>query len=452
MSNRTELSNLNDASKPQLTPKLRFPEFRDMGGWVICPLQGLYSFKSTNVFSRDQLNYHEGSVKNIHYGDIHTKFSTLFDINKERVPYINTASMPERFDPESFCLEGDIVLADASEDENDIGKSIEVINTNNEPILCGLHTILARQKKKDLITGFGGHLFKSKIVRSQIQRESQGTKVLGLSARRISNISVPYPADKDEQRKIADCLSSLDELITAQTQKLDALKTHKKGLMQQLFPAEGETVPTLRFPKFRDMGAWEVKKLAELSQIVRGGSPRPIENFITTADNGLSWLKIGDISQEAKYVTHTRDKVSVNALSKTREVNPGDLILSNSMSFGRPYILKIKTCIHDGWIAISKVDQSVIVDFLYYLISSQASQEYFLKNAAGSGVQNLNADIIKLLPVCISQAEEQQKIADCLSSLDELITAQTEKLDALKTHKKGLMQQLFPAMEEQKGA
>ncbi len=203
-------------------------------------------------------------------------------------------------------------------------------------------------------------------------------------------------------------------------------------------------VPKLRFPEFRVAEGWDATVLGKLSEVVRGGSPRPIDGFLTTSADGRNWLKIGDVDKEAKFVTQTAEKVRREALSKTRVVNPGDLILSNSMSFGRPYILQIQTCIHDGWIAITSIAKKTERDFLYYLISAPSSQSYFMDNAAGSGVQNLNADIIKALPVCFPSTVEQQKIADCLSSLDELIAAQARKLDALKTHKKGLMQQLFP--------
>ncbi|MBN6741976.1 restriction endonuclease subunit S [Acidithiobacillus sp. MC6.1] len=203
-------------------------------------------------------------------------------------------------------------------------------------------------------------------------------------------------------------------------------------------------VPKLRFPEFRNTGEWEVAKLGDISTVVRGGSPRPIEGFITMAAGGLNWLKIGDVDIEAKYVTKTQQKVRPEALSKTREVYPGDLILSNSMSFGRPYIMRIKSCIHDGWIALTKIDKRVSREYLYYAIFAPKSQCYFLDYAAGSGVLNLNAEIIKDLTIPKPCLEEQQKIADCLSSLDDLITAEAKKLDALKVHKKGLMQQLFP--------
>lgn len=207
-------------------------------------------------------------------------------------------------------------------------------------------------------------------------------------------------------------------------------------------------VPKLRFPEFREAGEWGGKALVDFATIVRGGSPRPIDEYITNDADGLNWLKIGDIDKESKFVTSTQEKVVPAALAKTRVVNPGDLILSNSMSFGRPYILEIKTCIHDGWIAVSEIDNSLDRDYLYYLMMTSASQMYFSNNAAGSGVQNLNADIIKLLPVSYPSKNEQQKIADCLSSIDELLTLAAQKLVALKAHKKGLMQQLFPAEGE----
>lgn len=205
-------------------------------------------------------------------------------------------------------------------------------------------------------------------------------------------------------------------------------------------------VPELRFPEFRE--AWTKKELGCFSKILRGGSPRPIDEFITNESSGLNWLKIADVNKDSKYVTSTKERVLATALSKTREVNCGDLIMSNSMSFGRPYILKIRSCIHDGWIAVTEIETKISTDFLYYSILSPTSQSYFLDNAAGSGVKNLNADIIKLLPISLPDYSEQKKIADCLSSLDELITLHIQKHQALQSYKKGLMQKLFPSEGE----
>lgn len=218
------------------TPKLRFKEFENDGEWIFDPLNQVYSFLVTNSFSRENLNYENGTVKNIHYGDIHTKFSTLFNITKEKVPFINSEVSIERIRQECYCQEGDIVFADASEDLNDVGKSIEIINLNNEKLLSGLHTLLARQIEPKLVVGFGGYLFQSNKIRSQIKKEAQGAKVLGVSGTRLSNIEIYYPKNKKEQQKIADTLSSLDNLIKEQADKIEQLKLHKKGLLQGLFP------------------------------------------------------------------------------------------------------------------------------------------------------------------------------------------------------------------------
>ncbi|OFZ02006.1 MAG: hypothetical protein A3K10_10565 [Bacteroidetes bacterium RIFCSPLOWO2_12_FULL_31_6] len=204
-------------------------------------------------------------------------------------------------------------------------------------------------------------------------------------------------------------------------------------------------IPEMRFPKFKSEEEWDNVALGKISEIVRGGSPRPIQDFTTTDVDGLNWLKIADVPSDSKFITGTKERVIAEALNSTREVNPGDLILSNSMSFGRPYILKIKTCIHDGWIAIRKISNKTFENYLYYFISSESSQTYFNSNAAGAAVKNLNAEIIKLLPIHFPKnKKEQEKIASTLSSLDEVIEAHSQKLDLLKEHKKGLMQNLFP--------
>ena len=217
-------------------PKYRFKEFENDGEWVFEPFHKVYSFLVTNSFSREFLNYNNGAVKNIHYGDIHTKFSTLFDLTKESVPFINPEVSIERIREECYCIEGDIIFADASEDLNDVGKSIEIVKLNGEKLVSGLHTLMARQVVRKIEIGFGGYLFKSDRIRKQIQKESQGTKVLSISGTRISNIKIFYPKNPQEQKKIASCLSSLDALITAQAEKIEQLKLHKKGLMQGLFP------------------------------------------------------------------------------------------------------------------------------------------------------------------------------------------------------------------------
>ncbi|GIV30504.1 MAG: hypothetical protein KatS3mg028_1570 [Bacteroidia bacterium] len=176
-------------NKTALIPKLRFPEFKDSGAWEVKRLGEVFTFISTKSYSRDQLNYENGIIKNIHYGDIHTKFKSLFDVTKESVPFLNSEVIQKsKINDEQYCREGDLIFADASEDLNDIGKCIEIINTNDEKIVAGLHTLHARQKEKFLTLKFGAYLFQSSLTRGQIQRESQGAKVLGISASRMKKI------------------------------------------------------------------------------------------------------------------------------------------------------------------------------------------------------------------------------------------------------------------------
>jgi type I restriction enzyme S subunit len=215
--------------KKMIVPRLRFPEFESSGEWLKQLMGELFEFQSNNSLSRDKLNYEGGLVKNIHYGDIHTKFKTLFRIKDELVPYINESESLGRAKPESYCIEGDMVFADASEDLEDIGKSIELVDLNNEKLLSGLHTILARPKDKIFATGFSGYLFKSTPIRFQIRKEAQGAKVLGISAKKMSNMELLFPEDKKEQQKNIHCITTHDDLITAQNDKIAVLRTYKKG-------------------------------------------------------------------------------------------------------------------------------------------------------------------------------------------------------------------------------
>lgn len=215
-------------------PRLRLPEFRE--DWASSLMSELYSFKGNNSLSRDKLNYCGGAVRNIHYGDIHTKFALRFRVDAEPVPYINDDESHSAIRPENYCVAGDMVFADASEDMDDIGKAVEIIDAGDLPLVSGLHTILAKPKKPRFVVGFGAYLFSCETVRKQIQREAQGAKVLGLSAKRLGNVRLLYPVKKAEQKEIAGCLSSCDALIAEQVERLDALKLHKTGLMQQLFP------------------------------------------------------------------------------------------------------------------------------------------------------------------------------------------------------------------------
>jgi type I restriction enzyme S subunit len=337
-----------------------------------------------------------------------------------------------------------MIFADASEDLKDVGKSIEIVNINGKKLLSGLHTLLARQKESQLIIGFGGHLFMSDSIRKQIQREAQGAKVLGISATRLSNTIIYYPTDKAEQQKIASCLSSLDDLITAQSQKLEALKEHKKGLMQQLFPAEGETVPKLRFPEFRDSGEWEEKIVGEIAKVTTGGTPLSTNDKYWNGD--VPWMNSGELN--LKRVYSVSNKITLLGLkeSSTRLI-PAHCILiglaGQGKTRGTAAINYIELCTNQSIAAIQPNNKVFDSEFLYQRMDSMYDELRALSTGEG-GRGGLNLQIIKSIKLYLPNLKEQQKIASCLSSLDDLITAQTEKIEGLKEHKKGLMQGLFP--------
>jgi len=438
------------SSQKKLVPKLRFPEFRDSGEWEEKQLNKIYLFKVTNSFPRDKLNYTDGLVKNIHYGDIHTKFSTLFDITKEIVPYINPSIELKKIKSENYCIESDIIFADASEDLDDVGKSIEIINLNKEKLLSGLHTLLARQKTKKLITGFGGYLFKSPSIRNAIKRESQGAKVLSISANRLSNIQIDFPKDKTEQKKIANCLTSLDNLINAHNKKLNALTEHKKGLMQQLFPQEGERVPRLRFKGFS--GEWRNSKFSnkDLLEVIDGdrGKNYPKANDLSSFGDCI-FLNAKNVTKNAfsfkkvQYISHIKDKSM--SKGKLKEL---DIVLTTRGTIGNlAYFSKDiqykNMRINSGMVILRIITKKIDTNYFYYYCKSELISKIIKDIAFGNAQQQLTIADIKNIILFFPKPKEQEKIANCLSSIDKLITVEKEKIESLKEHKKGLMQQLF---------
>lgn len=158
--------------------------------------------------------------------------------------------------------------------------------------------------------------------------------------------------------------------------------------------------------------------------IARGGSPRPIDAYLTNDKDGLNWIKIGDTEKNGKYITSARQKIKKEGLSKTREVHPGDFLLTNSMSFGRPYITKISGCVHDGWLIISQKVEIFNQDFLYYLLSSSYAYNQFSSEVSGAVVKNLNSDKVANSLFPIPPLKEQErivlKIEKLISIVDQL--------------------------------
>mgnify|MGYP000855125707 FL=1 len=200
--------------------------------------------------------------------------------------------------------------------------------------------------------------------------------------------------------------------------------------------------PAVRFKGFED--DWEQRKFSELVQIERGGSPRPIDDFITNAPNGLNWVKIGDAPAQGNYITKTAEKIRPEGLSKTREVHPGDLILSNSMSFGKPYIMGIDGCIHDGWLLIRNTHGVFDLTFLCHLLGTPQMLSQYKSLAAGSTVNNLNKELVGNTVVTIPSIAEQRVLGDYLEQLDNLITLHQRKLEKMQLVKKSMLEKMFP--------
>ena len=189
---------------------------------------------------------------------------------------------------------------------------------------------------------------------------------------------------------------------------------------------------------------WETKQMKRICEINRGGSPRPIEDFLTDGKSGINWITIGDVSADSKYITHTKERIKLEGVKKSRQVFEGDFLLSNSMSYGRPYILKTAGCIHDGWLVINNYSKFFELDFFYYLLCSESIQRQYDVLSAGSGVQNLNKDLVSEVNVILPPLPEQQKIAEILSTQDKLIELQEKKIEQLKELKKAYLQKMFP--------
>ena len=169
--------------------------------------------------------------------------------------------------------------------------------------------------------------------------------------------------------------------------------------------------------------SWSWSRLGSLLEIARGGSPRPIQDFLTTDANGVNWIKIGDTDKGGKYIYETHEKIKPEGIKKSRFVKDGDFLLTNSMSFGRPYILKTDGCIHDGWLVLADNFNCFIVDYLYYLLSSPYAYYQFCGTVSGAVVKNLNSDKVANSLFPIPPLAEQQRIVDKIEELIPTIKA-----------------------------
>lgn len=268
----------------------------------------------------------------------------------------------------------------------------------------------------------------------------EGSTIKRLYNDNILNTAITLPS-VEEQQKIGAYFENLDNLITLHQRKYDKLTNVKKSMLEKMFPQNGSNAPEIRFKGFTE--AWEQRKFSDLVQIERGGSPRPIDDFITDSPDGLNWVKIGDAPAQGNYITKTAEKIKPEGLSKTREVHPGDLILSNSMSFGKPYIMGIDGCIHDGWLLIRNTYKAFDLTFLCHLLGTPQMIIQYKSLAAGSTVNNLNKELVGNTVVTIPTIKEQRVLGQYLETLDNLITLHQRELEKLKNLKKACLEKMF---------
>ncbi|PZU23709.1 MAG: hypothetical protein DI622_04580 [Chryseobacterium sp.] len=387
-------------------PPLRFPGFE--GEWQTKKLGEIMNFKVTNSFSRDNLNYENGIVKNIHYGDIHTKYQTLFNIANEVTPYINNEINIHRISEDNYCQEGDVIFADASEDLRDVGKSIEVINLNGEKLLSGLHTLLARPQKNIFHLGFNGYLFKSNLVRTQIQKESQGTKVLSINTGRISKIKLSFPNPK-EQKKIASFLYLIDQRIATQNKIIEELKLLKN---------------TIRYRLFKQVINQE-NELVQIKEVL--SYEQPTKYLVTNTDYSSDISLIPVLTANKAFVLgYTDEEFGI--------YDKGQCIIFDDFTMDIKFVnfpFKVKSSAIKILTAKPNVNLKFIFEYLSFLnLSSNEHKRHYISEIEPMEIQ---------LPNYI----QQTYVADFLSSINDKIKTEFEIHMLLIKQKQYLLANLF---------
>lgn len=407
-----------------LVPKLRFPEFQDELEWS-AP-RGDSLFDSINnrsaapglpvlaitqehgAIPRDQIDYH-------------------VSVTAESV-----ASYKE-------VREGDFIISLRS-----FQGGIEYSRYHG---ICSPAYVILRRKSGGN-EHFFRHLFKSERFIQQLTRNIEGLRDgKMISFAQFSEQLLPVP-EPPEQQKIADCLGSLDDLIAAESRRLEALRQHKKGLMQQLFPLPGETVPRLRFPEFHNARDWEEERLDDLAKLGTGHTPnKAIAKYY---NGGIKWVSLADSKRlDNGLISETAIEVSEEGINNSSaELHPaGSVILSRDAGVGKSAIISCPMAVSQHFIVWTCDPTALSNWFLYYRL--QLLKPLFEQIAAGNTIKTIGLPFFNAMRIAVPRLTEQRRIAGCLSSLDARLTAQVQKLNALKTHKQGLLQQLFPSLERE---
>jgi len=417
--------------KNKLIPELRFPEFVAL--WKIITLSEVCDVFRGGTFSKADMD-ENGTEPCIHYGELFTKYN-------EVISYIfSKTNKSDGFRSQA----GDILMPSSDVTPNGLAKASAIII--DDVVLGGDMNII--RPKTDINSIFLSYLLNHS--KSEIIKLVSGTTVKHIYPSQIINCQIPIINCQNEQQKIASCLSSLDEVIAAHSQKLETLKDHKKGLMQNLFPTNSITndeleitnVPKYRFPEFLEDGEWVENKLEKVATFLKG---KGISKADIVKDGNLACIRYGEL--------YTHYQETIIEIKSYTNLNATNLVLSKANDViipasGETQIdIATASCVLEKGIALGG-DLNIIRTkingvFLSYYLNNAKKME-IAQMAQGISVVHLYPSQLKTLMINIPEPKEQQKIASCLSTVDSLISAQGKKIEQLKLHKKGLMQGLFP--------
>ena len=418
-------------------PAYRFQGYTD--AWELRKFDECFNFPvSTNSLSRALLNYDEGDIKSVHYGDILIKYPAILNIKNDKIPYI-TGGKLEKY-KSSLLENGDLIFADAAEDET-VGKAVEVNGLTEENLVAGLHTIVARPKDKKA-EFFLGYYINSNTYHRQLLRLIQGSKVSSISKGNLQKTLVFFPKDFEEQQKIGAFFKKIDETITLHQRKLDMLKEQKKTCLKLLFPAKGQTKPVLRFQGFED--DWEKVKLGEIGETFTGLSGKTKEDFghgegkfityVNVFNNPISDLLGTDRIEVDESQTNVQfGDIFFTTSSETPEevgmssvwLGNGNNIYLNSFCFGFRPTLKLSN------------------HFMAYVLRSTEIRKKFIFLAQGISRYNISKTKVMNISIPLPTLPEQESIGTFFQTLDQEIAQVEDKLASLKEMKKTLLRKLF---------
>ncbi|GAW64974.1 hypothetical protein FC65_GL001753 [Ligilactobacillus acidipiscis DSM 15836] len=427
------------ADKQKNVPYRRFKEFENADAWEQRKFDECFNFPvSTNSLSRALLNYDEGDIKSVHYGDILIKYPAILNIKNDKIPYI-TGGKLEKY-KSSLLENGDLIFADAAEDET-VGKAVEVNGLTEKNLVAGLHTIVARSKDKKA-EFFLGYYINSNTYHRQLLRLIQGSKVSSISKGNLQKTLVSFPKDFEEQQKIGSFFKKIDETIALHQRKYDKLKKLKSAYLTEMFPAEGERKPKRRFSGFTD--DWEERKLGEVGKAKSGiGFPDAQQG----GKQGTPFYKVSDMNNPGnEVVMMNANNYASDSQLKENKWNP-----INPQNSGVVFA-KVGAAIFLDRKRI--VDTSFLIDnnMMSYLFDSSWNR-YFGKTlfeklrlsrfAQVGALPSFNGSDVEDIKVMIPEESEQKVIGDMFEKLDDTIALHQQQLEKLQNLKQAYLNEMF---------